>query len=123
MNKTFLLSMAIFISFAAGCEKKPFKEASEPPSIENIVHDTHIADAFQQADDKITTLTDQIENPELSESQRHQVLCQDFPKTYKNEYIPALLALNSQDTNQAQLLAEMQFTLNYYQQQFNIKCS
>ena len=112
MNKILLLGTAIFISFAAGCEKNA-------PSTHSS---NNTADAFQQADDKITALTDQIEDTDISPSQRQQVLCEKFPQVYKNEYIPALLALNPKDTSQTQLLEEMQFTLNYYQQQLNIKC-
>lgn len=122
MNKIILLSMAIFISFAAGCEKN---EAASQASAATQSKDDHdaVADRFQSADDKITALTDQIENPELSQAQQQQVLCQEFPKVYQNEYIPALLALNPKDTSQAQLVEEMRFTVNYYQQQLNIKCA
>lgn len=115
MKKTIVLGLAIFISFAAGCEKN---EAA-PNSTESQA----LADHFQQADDKITALIDEVENPDLAPEQRQHALCQDFPKVYQNEYIPALLALNSKDTSQAQLLDEMRFSLNYYQQQLNISCT
>jgi hypothetical protein len=121
MKKILLLSTVIFLSFAAGCEKN-----------ENTVQDKGLdatqvdsidpADRFQQADDQISTLTDQIENPEQSLDQRKKILCEEFPKTYQDKYIPALLALNAKDTSQEQLIAEMQFTLQYYQQQLNIQC-
>lgn len=121
MKHSILFSLAIFISFAAGCEKnEPSSQASDTHQI-NAESNT-LADNFQNADDKITTLIDQIENPEISPSNRQQVLCQDFPKVYQHEYIPALLALNPKDTSQAQLLEEMQFTLDYYQKQLNIQC-
>lgn len=121
MKKIILLSMAIFISFAAGCEKN---QAVSTNDVENVAHTeaNTLADKFQQADDKITVLTDQIENTELSVEKRQEVLCQEFPKVYQTQYIPALLALNAEDTSQKQLINEMQFTLNYYQQQLNIKC-
>ena len=122
MKKTIVLGLAIFISFAAGCEKNEAAQKTQEAA-PSSTEPHRLADNFQQADDKITALIDQIENPELAPEQRQKVLCQDFPKVYQNEYVPALLALNSKDTSQAQLLDEMRFSLNYYQQQLNISCT
>lgn len=119
MKRTLCLAIAIFISFAAGCEKKDVviqsTSSSEPQ--------TQSLNSFEEADHKLSFLTDQIENTTLSTSQRQKVLCIEYPKTYQEEYMPAFLALQPADTSQEKLIQEMQFTLNYYQQRFDINCS
>ena len=120
MKRTLCLASAIFISFAAGCEKNNVAtvERTSPsePQIQSL-------SSFEQADNKITLLTDQIENITLSKLQRQKLLCIEYPKTYQEQYMPAFLALQPADTSQEKLIQEMQFTLNYYQQRFDIKCS
>ena len=121
MNKILLISTVILISFAAGCEKNEM--AVQNAALNQAqAEPVNATERFAQADEQISALTDQIENSALSLEQRKKVLCQDFPKTYQNKYVPALLALNAKDTSQEQLIQEMQFTLQYYQQQLNIQC-
>ena len=119
MKRTLCLANAIFISFAAGCEKNDVivqsTSSSEPQ--------TQSLNSFEEADHKLSFLTDQIENTTLSNLQRQKVLCIEYPKTYQEEYMPAFLALQPADTSQEKLIQEMQFTLNYYQQRFDIKCT
>ena len=119
MKRTLCLASAIFISFAAGCEKNDVivqsTSSSEPQ--------TQSLSSFEQADNNITLLTDQIENTTLSKLQRQKLLCIEYPKTYQEQYMPAFLALQPADTSQEKLIQQMQFTLNYYQQRFDIKCT
>ncbi|KAA8734774.1 hypothetical protein F4V57_03155 [Acinetobacter qingfengensis] len=78
---------------------------------------------FNQADQKISAFMDQIEDSNTSQNLRHQIICQDYPNLYTQQYIPALLKLSPKNTDQKSLLEQMNFILNDYKQRYNIKCS
>ncbi len=128
MNKMLPVVSLIFLSFAAGCEKNDMRETTLSPSSENSVNsqvaqvDSQVSTAFQQADEKITHFLDQLENPDLAISVKEKILCQDFPRVYQQDYIPALTKLSSENTQPQQLQQELEFTLNYYQQMLQIRC-
>lgn len=119
MKKVVCILTVIFLSFAAGCEKNDVETSQSEKHLESN-HES--LNRFQQADEKITLLTDQIENTALSLAERQNALCIEYPKVYREQYIPAFLALKPQDTNQQQLIQDMQFTLDYYQKRLSIKC-
>lgn len=76
---------------------------------------------FEAADEQVSHYLDQIENPKTSESKRKQILCQDYPRFYQNEYIPSLLKLSRRQTS-TQLKSELEFVLNDYKVRYGITC-
>lgn len=76
---------------------------------------------FEAADKQVSHYLDQIENPKTSESKRKQILCQDYPRFYQNEYMPSLLKLSTQQTS-TQLKSELEFVLNDYKVRYGITC-
>lgn len=129
MKKTLCLVSLIFVSFAAGCEKKPSDSAHTEIGVKTneansqiAQVDTEVSAAFQRADEKITAFLDQLENTDTPTAVKQKILCQDFPNVYEKEYMPALVQLNSESTNASQLKKELEFTLKYYQDNLQITC-
>lgn len=122
MNKYSYLITLFFISFAAGCQKNDENITQQQNKLNAQHQDNKTTQNFQRVDAKITQFLDQIEDPKLNPQLRKQIICQDFSKVYTQEYIPALLVLNAETTSEKQLLDEMNFSLNYYQEIFKIKC-
>lgn len=76
---------------------------------------------FESADNKITGYLDVLDNPNTSKEQSAKIICEDYPRTYKNEYVPALLKITPSYTNH-ELQQDLDNALNYYKRKLNITC-
>lgn len=109
---TLLLSLAI-----SGCQKQPEEVAASTANKTNPVANIQ----FENSDEKITKFLDQLENPNTPQNTRIQILCKDYPTEYKENYMPALMKL-SPDDSRIKLLSDLNYILDYYKSNFNIKC-
>lgn len=92
-----------------GCEKQP------------EVQNGKATDKFDTADQKISGFLDLLDNPDADKDAQKKVLCEDYPKVYEKEYMPALMKLSTQDTKE-KLLSDLKITTDYYSQKLGITC-
>lgn len=83
--------------------------------------DTQITQKFEQSDTKISEYLDALDNPKTPKEQSTKIICEDYPKTYKTEYMPALLELSPTYTEQG-LMKDIDNALNFYKQKLGIEC-
>lgn len=102
----------IFICLTAmvfGCEKQP------------ELQNEKASEKFDAADQKISDYLDLLDNPDANKEAQKKVLCEDYPKVYEMEYMPALMKLSTQDTKE-KLLNDLKITTDYYSQKLGITC-
>jgi len=106
-----VIFMGILLLTLSACQK----EQTESHVDQNITLN------FEQADAKITQYLDSLDNPKTSINQSKKIICDDYPKTYKNDYIPNLLKISPAYTED-KLLKDLDVALNYYKAKLNITC-
>ncbi|WP_039047539.1 hypothetical protein [Acinetobacter junii] len=79
------------------------------------------SDKFDTSDQKISGFLDLLDNPNADKEAQRKVLCEDYPKVYEKEYMPALMKLSTQDTKE-KLLSDLKITTDYYSQKLGITC-
>ncbi|KAB0650986.1 hypothetical protein F7P73_14805 [Acinetobacter bohemicus] len=107
-----ILITTLFFTPLTGCNKQ-----SNPPK------NTAITAQLEQSDKKIDKYLNKLYCPNTTQDTRIQILCRDYPVEYKTKYIPALLKSSPDKYTEAKLLANLEATLNYYKNNFKIKCS
>ncbi|MPW43375.1 hypothetical protein [Acinetobacter guerrae] len=100
------------LGLLVGCDNQP-KEKSD-----NIDYKAQ----FEKSDDKISSFLDKLDDPNTKLSEQKQILCNDWPKTYKEEYSPALIKLQPKEYTQDKLDKELKSAVDFYKQKLNIKC-
>lgn len=115
--KTRLLVTTIFLITLTGCDKQPKQAASEPSDYPTITAQ------FEQSDEKIGKYLDQLDDLNTPQDTRIQILCKDYPIEYKTNYMPALLKLSPTEYSEVKLLKELEIALDYYKNNYEIKCS
>jgi hypothetical protein len=53
--------------------------------------------------------------------EQKKILCNDYPKVYEYQYIPALLKLSKAESKD-QLMKDLKMTTNYYSEKLGIIC-
>ena len=106
MKKLLLICLTTMI---IGCEKQP------------EIQNEKASEKFDAADQKISGFLDLLDNPNADKEAQKKVLCEDYPKVYEKEYMPALMKLSTQDTKE-KLLNDLKITTDYYSQKLGIKC-
>lgn len=106
MKKLILIFLTTMI---IGCENQP------------EVQNENASDKFDAADQKISDFLDLLDNPNADKEAQKKVLCEDYPKVYEKEYMPALMKLSTQDTKE-KLLYDLKITTDYYSQKLGITC-
>lgn len=114
MKKIFLIILTQVL-LLEGCQKQP-EQAAEPSN------DPAVTVQFEQADQKISDFLDQLDDPHTSQERRAQIICEDYPAVYKNEYMSALLKLSPDEYTEPQLLQDMKIALDYYVQKDKVIC-
>lgn len=107
MKKLILICLTTMI---IGCEKQP------------EVQNENASEKFDAADQKISGFLDLLDNPDADKEAQKEVLCEDYPKVYEKEYMPALMKLSTQDTKE-KLLSDLKITTDYYSQKLGINCN
>lgn len=106
MKKLLLICLTTMI---IGCEKQP------------EIQNENASEKFDAADQKISGFLDLLDNPNADKEAQKKVLCEDYPKVYEKEYMPALMKLSTQDTKE-KLLNDLKITTDYYSQKLAITC-
>lgn len=106
MKKILLICLVTMI---VGCQKQPEKVNE---SVEK---------SFEESDKKIGEFLDILDDPKADKELQRKVLCTDYPKLYKQEYLPALLKL-SQAEPKDKLMNDLKITTDYYSEKLNITC-
>ncbi|MFV5592774.1 hypothetical protein [Acinetobacter junii] len=104
-----LILIGIFSFSISGCQKQP------------EVQNEKASEKFDAADQKISDYLDLLDNPNADKEAQKKVLCEDYPKVYEKEYMPALMKLSTQDTKE-KLLNDLKITTDYYSQKLGITC-
>ena len=105
---TLLLSLAI-----TGCQKQQAEDTKANDSV---------TAQFEKSDAVIGKYLDQLDDPNTAQDARIQILCKDYPKEYKTNYMPALLKLSPADYTEEKLLKDLEIALDYYKDNFKIEC-
>ncbi|WP_171254783.1 hypothetical protein [Acinetobacter sp. TGL-Y2] len=92
------------------------KEQTEPKE------DLLAKQQFEQADQKIGVYLDILDNQNTSKQQSTKIICEDYPRTYKADYLPKLIKLSPEYTEQ-KLLKHLDEALDYYKNKLDIECA
>jgi DNA-binding transcriptional regulator YbjK len=106
---TLLISLAI-----SGCQKQQAESSAEA--------DANIKAQFEQSDNQLSAYLDKLDSSTISLEERTRILCEDYPKEYKTNYMPALLQLAPQEYTEKDLLTDLDTALNFYKQKASIRC-
>ena len=118
--KTKILTTTLFLITLTGCDNQ--SKVAEVPNSEET--DSSIANAqFEKSDKRINKYLAQLDDPNTAQDVRIQTLCKDYPAVYKTNYMPALLKLSPDKYTEAKLLANLEATLDYYKNIFDVTCS
>ncbi len=109
------LTIAIFFVTLTGCDKPPKPTITESSS-------PTITAQFEQSDERIGHFLDRLEDPNTSQDARIQILCKDYPTEYKENYMPTLLKLSPKIYTKTELQSDLNYVLDSYKADFNIKC-
>ena len=101
----------LFLLVLTACQK----EQPEPKA------DPQVTQQFNQADETLDNYLNVLDDPKTPKDQSTKIICEDYPKTYKADYAPALLKLAPTYTEHG-LQKEMNTTLNYYKQKLGVDC-
>lgn len=112
--KTKILTTTLLLTLA-GCDQQPEQASLEPSANQNT------AAQFEKSDNRISKFLDRLDDPNTPQDARIQILCKDYPAEYKINYMPALMEL-SPNESRIKLLSDLNYTLDYYKSNFNIKC-
>lgn len=77
---------------------------------------------FEQSDEMISKYLDQLDDPNTTLDDKKRIVCVDYPKEYKSNYMPSLLKLNPENYTEAKLLSDLDIALSYYKEKENIQC-
>lgn len=116
-GKTFLLVMSVLLIFNTGCQDKPQPEAAAQEKIKQA------GQRFDVVDQKLSELFDQIEAPSTDQQFRTQLICKDYPTLYKQQYMPALLALSPEQFSKDSLLSDFEFVQKDLTERYGIECT
>ncbi|MFC6628615.1 hypothetical protein [Acinetobacter beijerinckii] len=111
--KTKILLLTILTTGLVGCDKQP-----EPKPTKS-----EIQSQYDVADQKIEKFLDVLDDPNADKEQQTKILCEDYPKVYELDYMPALLKISPQDYTKEKLLSDFKVASDYYKEKLGIKCS
>lgn len=106
MKKLILICL---ITMIVGCQKQPEQT------------DVAATTQFEKADIKITGFLDLLDNPTADPTEQKKVLCVEYPAVYEHEYMPALLQLTEEES-QENLLKDLKISTDYYKEKLDIVC-
>ena len=111
--KTKILLFTILTTVFVGCDKQP-----DPKSTKS-----DLQSQFSVADQKIEKFLDVLDDPNADKEQQTKILCEDYPKVYELNYMPALLNLTPGGYSQEGLLKEFKIVRDYYSKKLDIRCA
>ncbi|MGB5885600.1 MAG: hypothetical protein WBG77_02510 [Acinetobacter venetianus] len=93
-----VISLIVFTTMLVGCQKQPEQ-----------VHES-VKVQFEEADQKISDFLDLLDDPDADKDKQKEVLCVEYPKVYKQEYMPTILKLTL-DVTKENLLKDFNLLL------------
>lgn len=106
MNKILIICLTVLI---VGC--------TQQVSLGERVAKKHLAEANKKIEAFLVILND----PLAEKDDQEYVLCLNYPKIYKYEFLPAMLKL-SNDEPKEKLIDNLKITTEYYSQKLKIVC-
>ncbi|AUT36875.1 MULTISPECIES: hypothetical protein [Acinetobacter calcoaceticus/baumannii complex] len=100
--------LVVLISCTKQVEIKPL-----PPSVE---------EEYLTSKHEIDKMLDALNNHDVPNDEKREILCKTYPEVYKNHYIPALLKLSPHQYSEEVLLRDFEAVIKFYKQAWSIKC-
>ncbi|QXB84929.1 hypothetical protein I6L24_08880 [Acinetobacter lwoffii] len=104
---TLLLSLAF-----VGCQKQLNED------IDPITTTT----ALENSDNILSKYIEKLDSEFTTQDARVKILCRDYPREYKKNYMPNLLKLSPGEYSEVALLADMDLVLDHYKEKDAIQC-
>lgn len=111
--KTKLTTALLLIFTIVSCQKQQYKD---PKTLSATTAQ------FTKSDTIIGNYLDKLDNPNTPKTEQINIICKDYPREYKTNYMPALLKLQPNAYTEAQLLKDLDIALNYYKEKLSITC-
>jgi len=109
-----ILSSCLLISLAfIGCSKK-VEIKPLPPSVE---------EDYLTSKHEIDKMLDALNNHDVPNDEKREILCKSYPEVYKNHYMPALLKPSPHQYSEEVLLRDFEAVIKFYKQAWSIKCT
>lgn len=109
--KTIVYPILLVVISLFGCtNKEEFHAKSE--DIKKINEVEKITDNY----------LDKLDSQKISNEEASKILCHDFPEIYKSEYMPTLLKVSS-DYTEDMLLKDMDDVIQTYKEVYKIECN
>lgn len=105
---SYLLMCLTFIGCTKQIENKPL-----PPSVE---------EEYLTSKQEIDKMLDALNNREVPLEKKREILCKTYPEVYKNQYMPALLKITSDQYSEETLLRDFEAVISFYEKAFVINC-
>jgi len=115
MNIKLFTALFLIIALSA-CNKEPEQHATAQTDRPTLTAQ------FEQSDEMISKYLDQLDDPNTTLDDKTRIVCKDYPKEYKSNYMPNLLKLNPENYTETKLLSDLDIALNYYKEKENIQC-
>jgi len=112
MRSSNFLSSCLVISLNLVSCTKQVENRALPPSVEA---------QFMSADKEIGKMLDDLNNRDIPLQRKQEILCNTYPEVYKKQYMPALLKL-SQNYTEEILLRDFEAVISFYEKAFVINC-
>jgi len=106
-----LIILLLSLAFT-GCEKQLNED------IDPITTTT----ALENSDNILSKHIEKLDSEFTTQDVRVKILCRDYPREYKKNYMPNLLKLSPGEYSEAVLLADMDLVLDHYKEKDTIQC-
>ena len=106
-----LITLLLFLALT-GCQKQPTED------IDPITTTT----ALENSDNILSKYIEKLESEFTTQDVRIKILCRDYPREYKKNYMPNLLKLSPGEYSEVALLADMDLVLDHYKEKDAIQC-
>jgi len=107
----YTLGFSISLVALVSCTKQVENRAL-PPSVEA---------QFMSADKVIGKMLGDLNNRDIPLQRKQEILCNTYPEVYKKQYMPALLKLSPNYTEEI-LLRDFEAVISFYEKAFVINC-
>lgn len=111
MKTITLTSLLLSLAFT-GCEKQLNED------IDPITTTT----ALENSDNILSKYIEKLDSEFTTQDVRVKILCRDYPREYKKNYMPNLLKLSPGEYSEVALLADMDLVLDHYKEKDAIQC-
>ncbi|WP_228269436.1 hypothetical protein, partial [Acinetobacter oleivorans] len=103
---------SIFLVVLISCTKK----------VENKPLPTSVEEDYLNSKHEIDKMLDALNNHDVPNDEKREILCKSYPEVYKNHYMPALLKPSPHQYSEEVLLRDFEAVIKFYKQAWFIKC-